>query len=103
MPQLPQIGRRGTRIATTTDGVVSVYYHNTPIVVIYPSGRLILDHGGWMTPTTKTHMNQASRQFNLGFRVYQEDFVWYVSVDGHNIEFDHTPLTIRNGASYWGG
>ena len=33
-------------------------------------------------------MNQASRQFNLGYNVYQKDFEWYVvTPDGETHRF----------------
>ena len=67
---------------------------------MYPEGRIVLNTGGYFTATTKTRMNQASRQFNLGFLVFQEDFKWYVDVDGHTLEFNNRELCIRNGDSH---
>ena len=32
------------------------------------------------TATTKRRMNQVSEYYNLGFRVYQKDFNWYVEI-----------------------
>ena len=49
-----------------------------------PRVDVILDSGGWRTPTTKLRMNQASRQFGLGFHVYQKNFDWFVDLPRQN-------------------
>jgi len=97
MGQTQTVGRVSTTISRRDD-ILRVTYHNTDVVTVYPNGRIDLDHNGWTTATTKTRMNQASNQFGLGFVVFQKDYTWYVDIDGHTIEFDHTPLTIRNGS-----
>jgi hypothetical protein len=98
MAQQNTIGRTATTVSTGNDGAIRVTYHGTDVVTIHPNGAIDLDTGGWFTPTTKTRMNQASNQFRLGFYVYQEEFRWYVKVDGQNIEFNgKDSLRIRNG------
>lgn len=97
--QQSRLGTVATKVRKDSDGVVRVTYHYTDVVTIYPNGRIVLDHGGRWTATTKTRMNQASNQFGLGFHVYQQNWRWYVDVDGHEIKFDHSPLVIRNGLS----
>lgn len=77
--------RRVSGVATSIrqeDGYTKVRYHNTD-VVCFNDKHIILDSGGWQTATTKTRMNQASNQFNLGFHVYQEKGEWYVSYPHH--------------------
>ena len=54
-----------------------VTYINTNIVQ-WRDGIVTLDSGAWETVTTKRKMNQASRQFALGYTVYQRDYKWYV-------------------------
>jgi hypothetical protein len=109
MAQQSTIGKTATTIATDAEGIMRVTYHSTPVVTIYPSGRIDLDTGGWFTPTTKTRMNQASNQFGLRFYVYQKDSRWYVDVDGRTINWQESAvyhrghrggerLTIRNGS-----
>ena len=78
MAQQYKLGKTATTVSKK-DGVLRVTYHNTVIVEVAANGDITLDHGGWMTQTTKTRMNQASSQFDLGFQVYQKDFKWYVS------------------------
>lgn len=77
MSQTTQVGRVATTIRTTPEGQTQVIYHSTP-VVSFNHKLIILNHGGWMTNTTKTRMNQASVEFGLGFQVYQKDFNWFV-------------------------
>lgn len=36
-----------------------VRLHDTDIVTLYRNGRIVLDNGGWYTPTTATHMTGA--------------------------------------------
>lgn len=59
------------------DGMHSIVVHDTSIVK-WDDKLIILDTGGWWTPLTKKKMNQTSRNFNLGFVVYQEGQRWYV-------------------------
>lgn len=59
------------------DGWTIVRYHSTD-VVRFNQSTIILDTGGWNTATTQTRMNQASNQFELGYRVYRKQFTLYV-------------------------
>jgi hypothetical protein len=60
------------------DGMHVVVLHDTAIVT-WGDKTITLDTGGWWTRLTKDKMNQTSRDFNLGFVVYQEDHKWYVA------------------------
>ena len=76
MSQQTQIGRHKTTIYH--DGTHQcVKYHNTK-VVRFNDDEIILNTGGWFTATTKTRMNQAASQFNLGFKVYQKNYEWVI-------------------------
>lgn len=99
MAQQSKVGTVHTTI-NREDGILRITYHGTDVVTVHPNGRIVLNHGGWRTSTTKTRMNQASNQFGLGFQVWQRDFEWFVDVDGHTIEYPVHPyaLTIRNGS-----
>ena len=100
MSQVHTVGKVATKVAVDSEGVLRVTYHGTHVVTVYPEGRIVLNTGGYFTVTTKTRMNQASNQFNLGFLVFQKDFDWYVDIDGHTLEFNTpTELCIRNGSS----
>ena len=99
MSQVHTVGKVATKVAVDWEGVLRVTYHNTPVVTVYPDGRIVLFTNGYFTATTKTRMNQASRQFNLGFHVFQKDYAWFVDVDGHTLKFNNRELVIRNGSS----
>jgi hypothetical protein len=77
MAQQYKLGKRSTTVYKK-DGILRVTYHNTVIVEVAPNGDITLNSGGWWTQTTKTRMNQAASQFDLGYHVYQEDSQWYV-------------------------
>jgi hypothetical protein len=94
MPQMSRITRNNTTVTGTRESG-SVTIHNTTVVSWTPD-HIRLDTGGWKTSTTKTRMNQAANEYNLGFSVYQEKgrwFVWIRSTDqklpfaGDSIEF----------------
>ncbi len=92
MAQQFTIGRTATKV-TSSKGATYVTYHSTDVVA-FDSEAITLDTGGWWTPTTKTRMNQASRQFSLGYIVYQKDFTWYVDKpDGSTATFIDKSLT----------
>ena len=71
------VATRIVRIGTT----IQIHYHGT-IVVEFNHDTITLNSGGWQTQTTKTRMNQASNQFDLGYSVFQKNYVWYV---GHYV------------------
>lgn len=85
MPQMFKVSGVATSIKTENN-FTKMFYHNTP-VVSFNSEVIILNTGGWFTNTTKTRMNQASNQFNLGFDVYQKKGVWYVDFRGETLKF----------------
>lgn len=76
------------------NGITKVYYHNTCIVE-FSNNHVLLNTGGWNTVTTKRRMNQVSEWFNLGFTVYQKNFIWYVQINDRTIEFDDTTCLIH--------
>lgn len=49
-------------------GRMKVVYHST-VIVEWNDFEIVLNTGGWDTVTTRRKMNQASRQFGLGFSV----------------------------------
>jgi hypothetical protein len=86
-----------------------VIYHSTRIVE-WNDKEIILDSGGYYTfnpecwneqsmykpsTVTKKKMNQASLQFNLGYQIYQEEFIWYVSFKDKTIPFKDGMILTR--------
>ena len=70
------------------DEGVNYIYHKTAVVKRYFDGRIKLNSGGWQTNTTKTAMNQASNNFNLGFGVFQKEYQWFVTWKGETLPFN---------------
>jgi len=81
MSRQDRIGSHATTISRDVNGYTSVIYHTTP-VVRFNHNEIILNSGGWLTPTTKTRMNQASNEYGLGYEVFQKDYDWYVRYRG---------------------
>lgn len=80
-------------VATIVDvdsvrGCGKITYHGT-VVVYFDRQKIVLDSGGWRTVTAKLRMNQASRQYGLGYWVWQKSYDWYVNcpVTGKTLDF----------------
>ena len=86
MARQDTIGRRATTVSFDR-GHIKVVYHSTA-VVRFNMDEIILNRGGWKTPTTKSRMNQTSNQFMLGFTVFQKDFDWFVDYRHQTFEFE---------------
>jgi len=72
---------------STKEGKTVVTYHATDVVG-FDGNTVVLNTGGWKTPTTKTRMNQAANQYDLGYSVYQRKGQWFVDTDGKTIPFE---------------
>ena len=72
---------RNTKI--TRDGYSTIVrLHGTPVVEYSAqSGVLVLNSGGWRTPTTKRRINEVANEWGLGFYVYQKNHEWYIKSD----------------------
>ena len=93
MAQQYRLGTHKTYIRTQ-NRTTKVRYHYTDVVSFSPS-LITLNTGGWFTNTTKTRMNQASRQYNLGYRVQQIRGRWIVHYRGRKIPFTGNSVTFR--------
>jgi len=80
-----QLSNYATTVSTHGN-FTEVIYHST-IIVKWNLDSIILDSAGFKTRTTKMKMNQAANQFNLGYSVYQVDFIWFVEFHGQTIPF----------------
>ncbi len=94
MSQQSKLGKGNTTVYTRED-MMRVRFHYTD-VVSWNDKEIILNTGGWFSATTKTRMNQASRQFDLGYSVYSKDYQWYVHQAGaeSDILFDGNTVTL---------
>jgi len=95
MPSYSKVGSHKTTVkADMNRGSLRVTYHSTDVVVVTPK-TIRLNNGGWKTLTTKTRMNQASRQYGLGFNVYQRNYNWFVDYKGKTYPFKGRTLILR--------
>ena len=85
MAQVEQIGKHMTTVDfRKSDGRTFVRYWSTDVVQ-FDNQWVTLDHGNWMTATTKVRMNQTANQFGLGFNVYQKNFEWFVATPSGDV------------------
>lgn len=98
MPRMNKIGTHATSVRKQGD-VTTVTYQGTDVVTVTPT-QIILNTGGWYSATTKTRMNQAARQLDLPYTVYQKNRDWFVVQNGNwdnPIPFDSITLTLERG------
>ena len=87
MSRSDQLSSYKTTIAGDGEGNTLITYQST-VIVKFNCDTVTLNSGGWDTVTTKRKMNQASRQFNLGYSVHQRDFEWFVTLpSGYVVPF----------------
>jgi len=96
MTQLHSVGQRATSIYQDTghNRFMTVRYHATDVVK-WNEKLIVLKSGGWLTATTRTRMNQAANQFDLGYRVFQKNFKWYVQHKGKTLDFEDNMILKR--------
>lgn len=67
---------RNTVEFTTVEGEKVVRLHATNVVTVKANGRVILNTGGWHTPTTRNRINTFAP---AGFQIYTRDGLSYVT------------------------
>ena len=72
--------RRWTQIFGELTGDLYICRFHATDIVAWTNDIIYLNHGGYMTVTTKGRMNQVATQFDLKYRVYQHNFNWYLSL-----------------------
>jgi len=78
--------RKGNTKIRQSGAVTQVQYHDT-VIVEFDESAITLRRDGWTTVTTKSRMNHASEEFNLGYYVYQRNGEWFVKYNGEDIPF----------------
>jgi hypothetical protein len=87
MPRTNKLSTYATTISGD-NGTMRVTYHRTTIVE-WTDESITLRTGSWDTVTTRRKMNQAFRQFGLGFSVYRRDHESFVDLpDGRTLELE---------------
>ena len=70
---------KGNTMVTTDEDVSKVFLHGNHIATVDDDSITLYD-GGWQSVTTKSRLNAILDEFGMdGERVFQKDFVWYVS------------------------
>lgn len=85
MGQTATVGNHCTTVRQEQN-ILSLVYHQTEVVKADQQS-ITLKNGGWWTLTTKTRMNQCSRQYGFGYEVYQRDHNWYAKYKGKEFSF----------------
>ena len=93
MSQLQTIGKHATTVVRS-EQETHVTYHNTK-VVSFDHENIILNTGGWKTPTTKIRMNQTSNEYDLGYRVFQHEYEWFVDYKTITRPFEGDKLVLQ--------
>ena len=75
--------KRATTVVSNSgpNGGNACIYHQT-MVVAWDEYEARLNSGGHRTLTTKTRMNQVSKEYNLGYHVFQKNHDWFVILPG---------------------
>lgn len=99
MGKMQTIPRNNTKLETSISdlsGLWTTYVqlHNTTVVK-FDRDFITLNSGGWKTTTTKARMNQVSNEYGLGYRVFQKDHEWYVSVGEKTLPFSDNMILKR--------
>lgn len=87
MPRMNKLSNYATTVAQAGP-LLRVTYHSTAIVTA-SADLITLRTGGWDSVTTRRKMNQAARQFDLGYGVYRDKGKSFVDGPG----FTRRPLT----------
>jgi len=88
MSNVPLKRKKHTKVYTDEDGIINVVYHNTVVISIDQKKlKITLNNGGWKTNTTKNRINQAAREYNLGFKIHQINYAWYVWTENSLSDF----------------
>lgn len=74
---------------TTADGRRVIRLHDTDIITYMPNGKIILNSGGWRTPTTKDRINSLVKlKDELDIGISQNKGLWYLSIRERGAEVE---------------
>jgi len=79
--------KSGNTMVTSLNGVSHVFLHGNKIAEVGDNFIVLMD-GGWQSNTTKSRLNAILQVHGCpGERVFQENFEWFVTVNGAKIPF----------------
>lgn len=90
----PKFVMRNTVKWTDSDGATRYRLHHTDVVTIRANGDVVLDSGGWKTPTTKERINACVPGL---IRVFQNKGLWFVTKEGQSVIPFFDGMTIKKG------
>jgi len=77
------------------DGCKAIRLHDTDIITQKSNGNIVLNSGGFKTPTTKERLNRRSYPININCPgIYQKNYQWFV---GENSVFYNGITFNENG------
>ena len=94
------LAKKGNTTVTEDDNWVTVTLHDTAVVMFDRTNNIVyLSSGGWHTATTKQRINQASKEYNLRYQVFQKNWDWYVALpNGSTVDFtDNMAIDLTTG------
>jgi len=89
-----ELRRKGHTKVFTDKGITTVQLYATPVVQ-FGRGIATLRTGGYQTTTTKQRIMQASRDFGLGYDVFQRKFQLYVKGKSGKVRPFHEGIRVR--------
>ena len=87
-----KVVKKATSYREEGNSVIFTLYH-TPIVTVRKH-EIILNHGGYMTVTTKRRMNEISQELGLKYGVHQSKGKWYVYYMGFDVAFEGNKIRL---------
>lgn len=83
---------RATDVHRIDADTIALRYQATDVVTYHADGRIVLNSGGWLTPTTKQRINDFSPA-----NIYQQKGAWYFGGSAARLEFQDGIAVSRDG------
>lgn len=96
--------KRATTVIPDSEGWNACIYHQTKVVRWnMATGEVVLNSDGHQSYTTKKRMNEVSKEYGLGFQVFQRDHEWFVKLPNGCTAFygDHMSFNFKRGGVGW--
>ena len=89
-----------TYLERRQEGAIALLLHSTDVVTFRPDGAIVLDSGGWRTPTTKDRINNY---LPAGSYVRQENGQWFLRRHGSQERMFADGMLLRSNGTIEGG
>lgn len=87
------------------ENIFYIQLHGSYIAKI-ESDKIVLDNCGYSTHTTKDRLNKILNDNQVNYRIYQDNFTWYVWFIHHynkqsiGLKYDDTKIKFYNGITF---